>query len=182
MGDFTTHLKSSAWTGAEVGAVIVGGIAATELLDHRKIFKEAFAKNPGWFVDGAEGADFMIRHWGGIKFAGAALASTYVSNPWLKLALMGVMVQGGLQELRVLTWDKNKHSHRFQQLGAGEAAEVDAELKKLAEKYRTQGPDNESSVAGDNESSVARSYDDDFEGGMKGHPFSLSSSDESAAE
>lgn len=147
MGDFTTHLKSAAWTGAEVGAVIVGGIAATEILDHRKIFKDVLAKNPGWVVGGREGADFMIRHWGAIKAGGACLAATYVQNPWLKLFLMGIAVQGGLEELRVLTWDKNKQDYRYSMQGvdytgaAGDAAALDAELKKLSEQYRIHGVD-----------------------------------------
>jgi hypothetical protein len=189
---FEQHLKSAAWTGAEVGAVIAGGIAATKFLDHTKVFKEDFAANPGWFIDGREGAKFMIKHWGAIKAGGALLASTYVTNPWLKLFLMGVAVQGGLEELRMLTWDKNKQVYRFDQLGAGDVKQLDTELKALADQYRTTqgGPDSgvskpeyDSSVAKpEYDSSVARSYEDDFDGGMPvRRPFRLDSSDYSAA-
>lgn len=138
MADFTTHLKKAMWTEAEVGVMLAGSIAAVKFLDDKKIFKDQFAKNPAWFTGSREGAPFYIKWSGGLKAVAALTAASYVKNPWIRLALMGVAFHGSLQQLRVLTYDKEKQKDRIDQIGQSQKsqAELDAELKRLASEYR----------------------------------------------
>jgi hypothetical protein len=141
--DFEKVLKSAAWTEVEVGAVVLGGILGTKFLDDKKIWKEKFESNPEWFDGPREGAPFMIKWSGALKAGGAVVASTYFENPWIKLILIGIAVQGTIQQLRVLTYDKEKGDYRIKKVGAKTATEIDAELAAQAKKYREmmQGPD-----------------------------------------
>jgi hypothetical protein len=137
MADFMAHLKNAAWTELEVGAVVVGGVAATKWLSAKKVFKDEFSKNPQWFDGDRPGAPFKIKWWGGIKAGGAIVASTYVTNPWFKLILMGIAVQGTVEQLRVLTYNVKKQSYKIDEIGANaNQAEIDRQLAEQAEKYR----------------------------------------------
>ena len=141
MADFSVHLKSAAWTGIEVGAAVGGAIAAQTMLDTKKVFAKEYMANPQWFDGPRPGAPFKIKHFGAIKAAGAGIASTYTTNPWVKLFLMGFVFQGIVEEVRMLSWDPQKADYRFDKIGAADTAKLDEELKTLAENYRTNGPE-----------------------------------------
>ena len=134
-----TRLNTVKWSELELAAVIAGAVLVTEFLPDHKIWKKHYVSNPEWFRDGRHGAPFMIRWAGGIKAVSALYLSTYTTNPWVKLILMGIAFQGTLQQVRVLTWDAKKNQQRFNTIG--DATQLDAQLKNLAEKYRTQGPE-----------------------------------------
>lgn len=136
MAEFMTHFKKAAWTEAEVGVIMAGGVLTARFLDDTKIFKDQFAKNPAWFQGSREGAPFYIKWSGGIKALGALTAATYVKNPWIKLLLMGVALHGTLQQVRVITYDKTKGSFRVDQIGYRNQSELDTELRRLAEQHR----------------------------------------------
>lgn len=143
MADLKAHLKQAAWTELEVAAMVGGSIIATKMIDERKIFKDAFQKNPQWFDMNRHGAPMHIRWFPGITAGAAVLASTYVKNPWLKFALFGVALRGSLEQIRILTFDKEKQIYRLPQIGAGaqSEAQLDAELRQIAEENRVYGPE-----------------------------------------
>jgi hypothetical protein len=136
----TARLKDTAWGGLEVGALIAGAVVTTKFLDEHKVFKDEFTAHPEWFDGNRDGAPFKIKYFPGMVAGGALFASTYIRNPWVKLALMGVAFAGGVKQLRILTWDKDKSKFRFERIGA---EGQDAELKALAEEYRAKmnGPE-----------------------------------------
>lgn len=193
--ELTKHLKSALWTEAEVGAALVGAVGATMMLDAKKIFANDYAINPQWFTGNRMGAPFKIKYFGAIKAGGAVMASTYIQNPWLKLVLMGIALQGTLEQARVLAFDQNTSTSKLPMIGDSGQQQLDAELKKLAEGYRkgTNGPEYvgdagnryESQVAGSEEmgdagnryeSQVAGVYDEDHNMG-----FSFSAQDATSA-
>jgi len=145
------HLKNVAWTGAEIGVTVLGGIVATKVLDDRKIFKDQFAKNPSWFEGPRDGAPIYIKWSGGLKAGAAITAASYIKNPWAKLFLFGIAYQGVLQQARILTWDKEKNSARIG-ASSSETAELDKELRNLAKRHRTMGTDE---MSGEHSSSIA---------------------------
>ncbi len=154
--EFKARVKSAMWTEAEAVAVVGGGILATKLLDDRKIFAKEFAMNPLMFEGARNMAPFKIKWSGAIKAVGACFAATYVTNPWLKLALIGVAVQGTLQQARIMTFDQNKMQYRLQMIGDPQT-ELDQKLKALAEsqRQRLNGPEYVGEAATRYESAVA---------------------------
>lgn len=139
MATFSQHAKSAIWTEAEVVTVAAGAIISQMMLDERKIFGNEFAKHPEWFAGPRVTAPIKIKFFGGIKAAGATLASTYVTNPWIKLALMGVALQGTIEQLRVMTW-KPDGTNQFPMIGNARSQQLDEELRRLAESHRMNGP------------------------------------------
>jgi len=135
------HLKSAMWTGAEAIVLTGGAVIANRVLDERKLFAKEFAQNPLWFEGARSGAPFKIQWYGAIIASAAAVASTYVQNVWLKLALMGVVLFGVLRQAQIVTY---KPGQPELHIGQGEK-ELDEKLKKLAQEYRTSGvnPTNE---------------------------------------
>jgi hypothetical protein len=186
---FEQRLKAVAWTEIEVGSVVLGAIASQQFFSDEKIFKKDFDEHPEWFMDGREGSPFLIKWAGGLKAGAALLTMTYVTNPWLRLVLMGVAFQGSLQQARVLTWNYNaekegKNPDRIKKIGDA-ASDLDAKLKAAADKYRTMGteylngpeylsgsPDDplatryESSVSGSPDDPLATRYESSVSGGM----------------
>jgi len=139
---FETRIKSVVWTEAEVATVIAGAVIGGQFVDDRKIWKEKFQQHPEWFEGPRANAPFMIK-WSGALKAGAALyACSYVTNPWLKLFLMGIAFQGTLQQARIITWDKHQNVDRIHKIGDSSAAALDDKLRSMAEQYRaTHGPE-----------------------------------------
>lgn len=127
MAKFTEHLKSAAYTGAEVAVVGGGAIAAQKFLSRDKVWKVP-----------PSGPSLLYDHFDWIKFGGGALLATYLENPWFKLAAMGVCLQGGLEVARKMGGvDPKTGEKRIPKIGnAAEAqAAIDKQLKKAADDY-----------------------------------------------
>ena len=126
--NFEKTLKDIAWTEAEVIAVGAGMIVSSKFLNDKKLFKKHYDQNPDFFEGSRHGAPFMIKWSGAIKAGGAIFASTHIKNPWAKLFLLGVALQGTVQQAKVLTFDEKTGKSR---IGAGEGSTDSEALKKL---------------------------------------------------
>lgn len=133
-------LKDVLWTEAEVGAMVVGAVASTKLLDERKIFKDDFAQHPEWFAGPRTNAPWYIKYAGGGKAIAAVFASHQIKEPWLKLLLYGVAIQGTIQEGRRITWNADANDYRYAGIqGGSKTATLDAKLKEMAQNYSATG-------------------------------------------
>lgn len=148
MAEFKAHANAAVMTGAEVGAMSVGAIIGVKWLSRDHIFRksqEGVEPEMWEFREGYDEKSFAYRHWGGIKFAGAAFLSTYVENPWLKLIIIGIAIEGAIQELRVLSHSEEDDKFAFEKIGANE--DVNQQLKDAAKNYLTQGVTDQYSSA-----------------------------------
>jgi len=125
MKNFKVIVKHGAITAGEVG-VITGGIIVTKkFLDFKNLFKNQIAANPDY------ANKFHIKHQGIIKVAAGTIGASMVKNPWIKLALIGMAVEGAITEIRVLTTNKETGASFFDQIGAGES-QMDLEMLEAA--------------------------------------------------
>lgn len=141
MAELKKHLEKAFWTECEVIAIAGGAIVATKFLDERRFFGPEFAAHPEWFDGNRDGAPAKIKWFGVIKAGGAALASTYIDNPWIKMALFGVALTGTFEVIRQMTWNAETQKYRFRHIGDAnsDTAALDAQLKAMADNYRAQG-------------------------------------------
>lgn len=120
--NFKSIAKRGMMTVAEVGVVGTSMLLTTKFLDFEILFKNQIAKDPTykdkWF----------IRHQGAIKLVAGATAAAYVKNPWLKLLFIGVAANGFIQQVRVLTTQKDG-TNFFNQIGN---SEMDRKLQEAA--------------------------------------------------
>lgn len=95
----------------------------------------------------------LHRWFGALKVAGAAIGAVIIDNPWATAALVGVGVQGAIEQGMVL-------SDKVQPIGnSGDNAEVlRNKLKELAESHRDNGGHMEK-MSGPGESAIAGNYD-----------------------
>lgn len=144
MGKFEDTLKKGAWTAAEVAVVTGGAIIATHFTPATKIFEKQVTADPTYIQQP------LYKYWGGIKALAACGISTMVDNPWLKMGLIGVAVQGTIEQAMVL-------SDKVQMIGAGDNKSLNEKLKQLAETHRNSmmGNTTQSAVAGTTQSAVA---------------------------
>lgn len=128
---FMDHVKIAGLTIAEVGVVGTSMLLQKKFLDFKTIFAKQIAKDPK-FAD-----NFLIKHEGLVKLVAFTLAASYIKNPWIKLALIGVAAGGFIQEVRVFTNNKDGVNF-FDQIGqpiqtGAENNELDEEMMKAAE-------------------------------------------------
>lgn len=149
--DLQKQLTQIAWTGGEVGMMVLGAVMSNQWISDQKIFAKQFKTNPSWFEKNRKGAPFYIQWSGGLKAAAALWGASMIDTSkggwgmWLKLFLYGVAFQGIAQQLRILTWNVAKDAERFDKIGAEKSEkEIDAELRQIAEEYRrTHGLDDD---------------------------------------
>lgn len=122
----------------EAGVLGGGAIAYSKWLQRDVLFKEKIAKDSD-FRNG-----MVYKHWGVISAAGLAWGSTKVTNPWLKLLMVGGAVAGVVTEIRqqVNPMLMKKGKPPLDPVGdmptgdAHSTEALDAEIKKLSEGAR----------------------------------------------
>jgi len=126
-------------TAGEIAVVGTAMIITKKFLDFNTLFKNKIAADPT-FAD-----KWFIKHQGAIRFGLGLAAASYIKNPWLKLAMLGIAAEGFITEVRVLTTDAAGTSF-FDKIGNnnGMLPPADDELLKLAAQYDNQlsGPEN----------------------------------------
>jgi len=123
---FMTHVKKTGATIAEVGVVTGGALLTTKFLDFNILFKDQIAKDPTF------ANKWYIKYQAPIKLVAGTFLASYVKNPWLKLAFIGIGVNGAIGTIRMAT-AKSDGTNFFNSVGQ---AEFDA---KLLEAARTAG-------------------------------------------
>lgn len=121
--------KHTLMTVAEIGTVGGSMILTKKFLDFNTVFKRQIEADPKY----AE--KFHIKHQGAIKLVGGALGASMVKNPWIKLALVGVALEGFITEARTLMTD-DKGTAYFDAIGA---ANEDIDQEMLAAAQLTNG-------------------------------------------
>jgi hypothetical protein len=138
---FKSALKNTGSAVKDV-AIIGGGMILTKkFLDAKVLFAKQIEKDPAY-------ADkIFIKHQGAIKLIGGALAAGMVKNPLLKLALVGVAIEGFISEARTLTTNKDGVS-MFEAIGTS-SSEVDQEMLEAASTVKGFGEDYGTMVSGE---------------------------------
>ena len=119
-GKFKSIAKKGMMTVAEVGVVTAGALLTTKFLDFNTLFKDQIAKDPA-FVN-----NWYIKYQAPIKLVAGATLAAYVKNPWLKLAFVGVAVNGAIGTVRLATAKKDG-TNFFQPVG-----NIDQRLREYA--------------------------------------------------
>lgn len=119
-------LKVTGITMAEVGTLAVGTVAAKKFLDFEVMFPN---------VDKEK---FFIKHQGLVKFVAFAGAAAWVENPWAKLFLIGLSLEGFIREARVITTNKEGVSF-FGQIGKATGANGNAMNQAMLDAARAAG-------------------------------------------
>jgi hypothetical protein len=131
MKKFQDQAKLVGMTVAEV-AVLGGGMIVTKkFLDFNVLFKNQIEKDPKF----AE--KWFIKHQGAIKLVAGAIGAYYVKNPWVRMLLIGVALEGFVSEVRVLTTNKDGVSF-FDKIGQGQS-DLDAQLLQAAKEAEISG-------------------------------------------
>lgn len=125
------RIKKTGLTVAEMAVLGVSASLEQKYLSRDIFFKDKIAQDAS-FTSG-----FVYQHWGAIVAAAAALGSTFIDNPWLKMVFIGAGVAGAIQELRQLTQDPNTHMSNWMPVGNPDIAALDAKLKEIARGQRT---------------------------------------------
>src|SRR3990172_10914772 len=141
--NFKTATKGLGTDAMTIGLTIGGAVISKKFLNFENIFKAQAAK--------AE-KPFWIKQQGGIKLAGALIASNFVKNKFAKQLLQGVAFEGGLSLLRTVTTDKTGASF-FEPIGQQDPDSIDETI--------------ESGVAGEHDyQDTVSGVGDDFEEGF----------------
>jgi hypothetical protein len=120
MKNFKPMIKKAGTTAAEVGVIGGAMILTKKFLDFEVIFPNVKKEN------------FLIAHQGGVKLLIGAAGAVMVKNVWLKLAFVGMAVEGFIREARVLTTNKEGVAF-FGQIGqTNEISEEDQSLLDAA--------------------------------------------------
>lgn len=122
----------------EVAVLSGGAIAGAYFLDPNVFFANQIKANPSY------AQNFYVVHWGGIVSVAAAYASTQMSNPYAKGALIGLSIYGALFELRTnFGWNNavSPPSPNWGMMGPKnvDTAALDQKLKALADQSRLGG-------------------------------------------
>lgn len=138
--NFKTALKHTGSAVKDV-AIIGGGMILTKkFLDAKVLFAKQIEKDPAY-------ADkFYIKHQGALKLIGGSLAAGMVKNPLLKLALVGVAIEGFISEARTLSTNKDGVA-MFESIG--DSSEVDQEMLEAASTVKGFGEDYGTMVSGE---------------------------------
>lgn len=94
---FKSIAKKGMMTVAEVGVVTGGALLTTKFLDFNTLFATQIAADPtmkdNWY----------IKYQAPIKLVVGCTLAAYVKNPWLKLAFIGMAVNGAIGTVRLAT-------------------------------------------------------------------------------
>lgn len=149
MGKFEDHAKVAAWTAAEIGVATAAAVAASHWFSGEKFFDKDY--------DPVN--KFHHKFFGGLKFVGACGLSTMVDNPWAKIALIGVGVQGLSEQMQI-----SLGPDRVQKIG-GKEDDLNKKLEELAKEYQKNiGAQNFSNVSGNNSFSGVSGGNESYSG------------------
>ncbi len=119
---FKSIAKKGMMTVAEVGVITGGALLTTKFLDFNTLFKDQIAKDPT-FAD-----KWFVKYQAPIKLVAGATLAAYVKNPWLKLAFIGVAVNGAIGSVRLAT-AKADGTNFFNSVGN---SELDQRLRQIS--------------------------------------------------
>lgn len=118
--------KKIGMTGAEIGTLAGGMILTKKFLDFNTLFRKQIEADPAfaekWFIKGQ----------GWIRFGVGLIAASYVKNPWIKLIMFGVALEGAITGVRQLSGGFFEPIGRT---GQKTLPPADDELLKLARQY-----------------------------------------------
>lgn len=124
MAKFKDMAKHTGMTLLEVGDVGVGMIASKKFLDFEKIFPNADKEG------------FFIKNQGAVKFIGGALGAAYVKNPWVKLFLFGIALEGGITAARKFTTNKEGVAF-FEMIGRSNGSSSNDDAQRMLDAARS---------------------------------------------
>lgn len=124
-------LKEAGMTAAEVGVVAGSMILTKKFLDFNQLFKNKIASDPT-FANG-----FIMKHQGGVRFAIGLGGAVFIKNPWIKLAFIGIALEGLITEVRTLTTDETGVAF-FDKIGYAGNSTTDQQLLDMAARYNAQ--------------------------------------------
>lgn len=139
MPNFTDRIKTAAYTELEVGALVLGAGAGAKFLSREKI------------LPNSKPDSFVYKNFNLIKAGGAAVAATYITNPWIKLIVMGIALQGTVSFLRERWVDKATGEPMYPAIQAAteDLTTLDNKLKQAAENYHINATPEHSAVVGE---------------------------------
>jgi len=133
--------KHTGITVGEIGVMGASIILTKKFLDARILFKNAIEKDPT-IAD-----KWYIKHQGAIKIVGGAIGASMIKNPWLKMVMIGVALEGFITEAVVLSTNKSTGVSFFDKIGASDE-QIDAEMIEATKGIGGYGDRFDSTVAG----------------------------------
>lgn len=118
--------KKIGMTAGEIGTLAGGMILTKKFLDFNTLFKKQIEADPAfadkWFIKGQ----------GWIRFGVGLIAASYVKNPWVKLLMFGVALEGAITGIRQVSGGFFEPIGRT---GQKQLPPADDELLRLAQQY-----------------------------------------------